>query len=259
MKKILMSAALLAISATAQAAVETYTFNMLGNGTGGVTYNNASAYSSLSFSDRQGSNTITADMTAWSDTYGDNDDIIKDGNFYKWYSDGWGIVNDDESSSDDPGHSIDNTGWWADYDFILVEFSESVELSGIDLGWDYGSTADLSFVALGDSAPIMDGKKWSDFTGYDSFNETINDSYSGNDGYYQLDSGLESTYWLVGAYNHIFGDCLTTNNDGFKLAGLQVKASSDPSGRPIPAPEPASLAVFGLGMLGLMWQRKRNA
>ncbi|WP_016956280.1 exosortase-dependent surface protein XDP1 [Catenovulum agarivorans] len=281
MKKLILGSVLVLSSiATAQAATQTYEFDMLGG-----SYSSDTAYTELNFSDTQGGNRITATVTAWADTdnvqgdgWGDN--TIRQAELYKWWSNGWGVVNEDEVSGDNPGHSFDNArcddggyiaSYWShgrkhyyctdgddieyDYDFVLIEFSESVELSGLNLGWDWGSTADVTVVALGDSAPSLAGSTWSDYTGYDVFNQTINDS----DGYYQLNTNTESTYWLVGAYSHIFGDCFDEADDGFKLEGIQAMADTSPSGRPTqPVSEPASLAIFGLGLVGLMMRRRRN-
>ncbi|WP_440905918.1 exosortase-dependent surface protein XDP1 [Catenovulum sp. SX2] len=264
MKKFILGSVLaLSSVATAQAATQTYTFDMIDDQytSSSGRYNPDVGYTEISFSDSQGGKEITATFTAWADTSENqsgvtNDDEITQGELYKWGRSGWGVVNNDESSSDRPGHAFDNDGWSTDYDFVLVEFSESVALSAIDLGWTNGDSAEVTVVSLGESAPSLAGGVWTDFI--NAGNSNVYD-ISSSDGYYSLNNATTSTYWLVGAYQSVFGGHCP-DDTAFKLTGLQATASTSPSQRPSqPVSEPASLAIFGLGIAGLMLRRRRNA
>jgi hypothetical protein len=98
----------------------------------------------FSVSDVVDNESVTANLTAWSDTQGrrgdspNRDPVIEQADMYCWGNgNGWGAVNSDERSRDNPGHAFDNmgNGDFIDYDMVLVSFDTSVALTGIDFGW----------------------------------------------------------------------------------------------------------------------------
>lgn len=211
---------------------------------------------------------VNIGVSAWADTYGNNDDIVVDANLYKisnYY--GYGVTNDDwESAHNSPDHAIDNVnqvrGNWSDFDFVLFSFDQDVNLSGADFTWRYSSTdSQVSVAALDDITSLTSGTNtWSQIVSnalsagsYDINKATIG---------YRANFDLTSTakYWLVGAYNTVFGDNGgDMYNDAFKLSAIGF---SQPGSSPSPKPpaevgEPATWALLSGGLAFLAWRRKK--
>ena len=224
-------------------------------------------------------------VTAWSDTAnvsgdGRGDNTIQSAQMYK-YGNGWGIVNKDEDDNDYPGHSADNvgTGIWVDYDFFLFDFSENVTLTHAGFSWIYGNTSNdqygntsnnqVSVAAL--NSGDLAGKTWAQVG---STSQTIASGYSDmlystRSGYYTSfgQSGTNnignvatasSRYWLIGALNAsaFGGDTGWEGNDGMKLDRILFTRNTQ-----LPAtsvPEPSSIALFGLAIVGLFASSRKK-
>lgn len=237
------------------------------------------ANSGFTVTDSQGGQSVTAGLTAWSDTLNStnySDPTIESGDMYFYRSSstlyGWGVVNKDETGSS-PEHAIDNYPYrdrygnvnhnYTDYDMVLVSFDTAVELTSVGFGWT-GNDADFSVLAyMGNSTPMLDGSTWANVAGSSNWSHIGNYNAYGA-GYYSVNSGnKKSKYWLIGAYNTAFatpGDycnCIDVGNDAFKLVGLKGKSHMDTTPPdPVPAPAGVILMAMGVAFVGM---RKRFA
>ncbi|MDA8621874.1 PEP-CTERM sorting domain-containing protein [Psychrosphaera sp.] len=280
MLKIITAIAALAFVASASASPTstTWTFNnadfdpatdVLVDGTN---LNYSSDYQSIAMTN----NGIQMTMTAWSDSApidtNSSDTDRYDGNvvaadLYYWgSSSGFGVVNNDESTSS-PEHGIDNYSAagaeWSDQDMVLLSFSQSVTLEQINIGWqdthgNGNNTLDFGVVAISQEKrdAMGSGAAWSDiYSLSDMYKNTTAQANSDSsvDQYYSLDgiSG-ESQHWLVGLYNEM-ANC---DYDSFKLLGVSAQLASG-SDSVVDVPEPTSIALFAVG-LGLMYRNKKK-
>ncbi len=149
------------------------------------------------------------------------------------------------------GQNLDDT------DFVLLTFSDAVSLSGLSLGWPTSSTSSVSIGALSNaSVPSIGGSTWASVASGLLFKESFNNvgsAYSLTSNSSNGISTIFSKYWLVGAYNSLFGSLINPDHSAFKLAGLTTHGRT-----PSNASAPGAAAVLLLGGL-FMWARRRKA
>lgn len=183
------------------------------------------------------------------------------------YSGGIGITNADAGTGSyndngegvDPEHAIDND---QRFDMALLSFTSSVKLTSVKLGW-YSNDSDITVMAYtGIGDPTSNGK----LTGntYDQlvglgWKSIGNYSDVGTTSAKSINAGGEySSYWLIGAYNPLAAgtnDGWSIGNDNIKLASVTgvVKPPSDQK-----VPEPGSMALFGVALVGLFGLRRQQ-
>jgi hypothetical protein len=216
---------------------------------------------------------VNISISGWADTFGSNDDIVVGANTYKisdWY--GYGVTNQDwEYSHNSPDHAIDNmntvSGNWQDFDFVLFSFSDSVTLQGAGFSWAYSqSDTQVSVAALDNISSLTSGSStWSSIVG-DALTASYNvEKCDTTDEHLKYKSefaiNTSAKYWLVGAYNKVFGDIGGySNNDAFKLTSIGFSVDGTPTPPTTTAvSEPGTIGLlFASGML-VMWRRKRAA
>ncbi len=227
---------------------------------------------------------VTANSTAWANTGAGatvNQQVLEQqsaGNLRR-YSGGLGIHNLDgctfatnncdvgDTSNSVPEHAIDNN---QRYEMVFLSFSQSVKLTNTEFGWtgtsNYsgnGGDSDYSVMAYtGSGAPVLDGQMWSTLgTDWVNIGNYANAQNGINNAINQ--SSIFSSYWLIGAYNPLAAGNtagLDAGNDYLKLHSVTgcVSGTSGCTPPPGEVPEPNSLALFGLGILGLMRLRKHK-
>ncbi|QID16716.1 PEP-CTERM sorting domain-containing protein [Nitrogeniibacter mangrovi] len=151
-----------------------------------------------------------------------------------------------------PQHAVDNSG---DYEWLMLSFDQAVSLDKITLGWISGD-ADITVMAAG--APSNDLSGW-------NFIENL---YYGNGGSQfstdsygrtvaSLTNEVCASYWLIGAINPAYASSMYVGNDFFKVYSVQACTNCGQPGTGVA--EPGSLALAGIGLLGVFGLRRRRS
>lgn len=184
-----------------------------------------------------------------------------------WGTSGLGVVNTQENSKLlDPGtgpHAIDNI---SGIDGIVFNYSTKVNLTGFTVGWDgegrtdsYSDSDASVYVWTGAVAPTSYGygNGWTLVSDYAEAGGKGNTDKVISTNYY-------SSYWLISATTQSG----SVGDDAFKivaisgqpcdktLVGNECKTVTTPPGNQVP--EPGSLALVGLGAMGMIAARRRQ-
>ena len=141
-------------------------------------------------------------------------------------------------------HTIDN---YSGTDMLLFDFGSAVSLAGVDIGYVRdGYNSDVSIAAF-DTLTGLDRTSWGAVLDTAIFKTSFADVENNP----ITTIATEARYWLIGAYNSVFGGDSESGYDKFKILALQTNDPVD-----VPAPATALLMVFGLGLVGLRRRQK---
>ena len=223
---------------------------------------------------------LNINMSAFSDTHGITGETVVGANLEK-ISDKWayGVTNNDEVNykgySD---HAIDNLNYFSsgssnsehyrftnverDYDFVLLSFDSAVTLTGASFSWLHSSSDSQVSVAALSSTSKLNSKinTWSDIVA-DALTSASFDIESSKYSDHRADFSFTASaqYWLVGAYNTVFGETDgRIGNDAFKLANIGFSIS-ETAGTPdtTEVSEPGTIGLLMACSLFVMWRRKK--
>jgi hypothetical protein len=185
--------------------------------------------------------------------------------------DGWGYgvrnnlePHDDHQTIDNQAESVDGTSVYS-FDYLLFSFDSKVNISQVDFGWHAGFDQQVSVVSVKNS-PKLEATSWDSIVSNQTTLNAISSSFNivGNqhNGTANLDSlsNTYSNYWLVGAYNKVFGDIGGhDNNDAFKISSIEFKTKlANTTTPPAEVSEPGALALMSLGLGLVLYRRKRR-
>ncbi len=233
-----------------------------------------------------GSTGTTAVVSAWATTnQSGGSELWQDAQLMK-YSGGFGVTNRDgadlvcdsqgkncvsrdpgETTGSAPEHAVDNNG---KVDGVLYTFTSNIALQTLRLGWKDGTNGDTDlavfrFAGTGvppqlstTSAGGLTSAGWEHVGNYANVGTSANLCLAGvksGGGCNTNDSS--SSWWLVTAYNPSYvnpkftkSGAIGGGNDYFKLLTV--------SGDITDVSEPAALALAGLGLMGVLFTRRRK-
>ena len=225
-------------------------------------------------------NGVNISLSAFSDTQGLYNEAVVGADLQK-ISNTWayGVTNNDEAYyNGGADHAIDNINYYyqgsyashqsgmtnveRDYDFILLSFDQAVTLTGASFSWLYSDNdSQVSVAALNNISGLTSGiNTWSDIVA-DALTSASFDIENCDYLDHRSDFNFSESaqYWLVGAYNTVFGNIGGyVGNDAFKLAniGFDITPTPDANEGSTPVNAPSTIGLLMACSLFVAWRRK---
>jgi len=179
------------------------------------------------------------------------------GGLTQGYIESWSGVGVQYVSSETsaPNHALDNNGH---FESVLLDFgSAKVNLDAVNLGYTNNDSDFFVLAYTGTGAPSLGISSYASMTGW-----TLVGNYpNAGTGVEALNSGsIYSSFWLIGA-GAVSGTSVGYGGNNYydymKVASVGGAAKPNTPGGSVP--EPGSLALAGLGVLGLIGMRRRKS